>query len=61
MPLSAGTSLGVTEYLYAASANGMLIYQTGGAGSSRQLRWFDRSGKEEEALGGADWLGSIKK
>lgn len=35
----------VNKAIFSASDNGMLAYQTGVASGSRQLAWFDRSGK----------------
>ena len=33
------------------SLNGTLAYQAGGAGSTTQLAWFDRSGKQLAVVG----------
>jgi len=41
------------ERLYSISENGVLIYQAGGIGGERQHLWFDRTGKELGAVGGA--------
>jgi WD40 repeat protein len=40
------------EKLYSISENGVLIYQAGGLGGGRQHLWFDRAGKELDAVGG---------
>jgi eukaryotic-like serine/threonine-protein kinase len=40
--------------IFSASVNGLLIYQQGNAGGSRQLVWYDRSGKK---LGAASKTG----
>ncbi|MEO8190046.1 MAG: protein kinase [Acidobacteriota bacterium] len=43
--------------VFAASDNGILVYQPGGARSLSQLVWLDRSGKQLEVLGPpADYL-----
>src|SRR5262249_638528 len=43
--------------VFTASENGFLAYQSGGGGGLSKLAWFDRSGKELEALGApADYL-----
>jgi Tol biopolymer transport system component len=40
--------------IFSASENGILVYSEGGAAGSRQLVWFDRSGKQVGAVPGAD-------
>ena len=41
-----------SDFLYSVSANGILVYQGGGAGTGRQHLWFDRTGKEVGSAGG---------
>src|SRR5262249_5698675 len=36
---------------FAVSENGLLAYQSGGAGGASKLVWFDRTGKELETVG----------
>jgi len=38
--------------IFSASVNGLLVYQQGIAGGSRQLVWYDRSGKKLGVAGG---------
>ncbi len=40
-----------SQMTFSASENGVLIYQTGGAGAGSRLSWFDRSGKPAGVLG----------
>jgi eukaryotic-like serine/threonine-protein kinase len=40
--------------LFSASANGLLAYIEGTYGSGRQLAWFDRGGKQVDAVPGTD-------
>jgi Tol biopolymer transport system component/predicted Ser/Thr protein kinase len=56
-PVARGPNL--PDYLYSVSNNGVLIYKTGGEAAARQLRWFDRSGKEGELVGGAAPIGQF--
>jgi eukaryotic-like serine/threonine-protein kinase len=48
--VSAGLNPG--DYLFSASGNGVLIYQTGGSGTGQRHLWFDRAGKNLGAVGG---------
>lgn len=43
---------------FSPSANGLLLYAEGAA-KNRQLVWFDRSGKQIEAVPGEDWYAGI--
>jgi eukaryotic-like serine/threonine-protein kinase len=36
----------LADYLYSASVNGMLIFQSGGAAAGPRYAWFDRTGKQ---------------
>lgn len=40
------------DFFYSISTQGMLIYQPGAGGGGTQHFWFDRSGKEMDAVGG---------
>jgi dipeptidyl aminopeptidase/acylaminoacyl peptidase len=41
----------LTRGLFSVSGNGVLVYSSGGAGTSTQLTWFDRSGKPLGTVG----------
>ncbi len=43
--------IGTNGDLFTASENGTLVYRGGGSSGSRQLTWFDRSGRSLGALG----------
>ncbi len=42
-----GIASGILRGLFAASTNGVLLYQGGGLAGGTQLVWFDRTGKQE--------------
>ncbi len=53
-PVAERVALGASngQYLHSASRNGILVlYSGGGTGSSNQLAWFDRTGKEVGTVG----------
>ncbi|MBZ5625136.1 MAG: serine/threonine-protein kinase [Acidobacteriia bacterium] len=43
--------VGANGDLFTASENGTLVYRSGGSSGSRQLTWFDRSGRSLGSLG----------
>jgi serine/threonine protein kinase len=43
--------VGTNGDLFTASENGTLVYRSGGSSGSRQLTWFDRSGRSPGSLG----------
>ena len=45
--------------MFAVSANGLLVYETGTSGTERQLIWYDRSGKVLSNLGSRARLAGI--
>jgi Tol biopolymer transport system component len=45
--------------LFSVSREGLLAYETGEAANSRQLTWFDRSGKRLGMLGDAGEFGAV--
>lgn len=62
-PVPIADQIAVTSYAFgrfSASANGSLVYATGGDGATSQLTWFDRNGKNLGTIGQPARYGALR-